>query len=106
VSLILGKVLSEEFPEHSVFLVKGTDPEPNEMHFWVEINDLALDITADQFEGINAPIYGIQQKQIIDRFKIIEKMHIKMALETNSFSTSRKLEFELISNEIKNGITT
>jgi len=56
-SIFLGKFLADRYPNSAVLIVIGTN-SASEQHFWVEINDLVFDITADQYKNISAPIYG------------------------------------------------
>jgi hypothetical protein len=100
-SLVLGKILCDEFPEKEILLVKGTNTKKYEMHFWVEAGGHTFDITADQFSGIEGPIYGPASSKIYKRFNYIEKMKISEALAINSFATGCTAEFERISKEIR-----
>ena len=100
-SLVLGKILYDEFPEKEILLVKGTNTKKYEMHFWVEADGHTFDITADQFNGIEEPIYGLASSKIHKRFNCVEKIKISDALTTNSFATGCTDEFERISKEIR-----
>lgn len=100
-SLVLGKVLSDAFPEKVIFWVKGTNSSEFEMHFWVEAEGVPFDITADQFEGIIEPLYGKPSNIISDRFDQVEKIPIFEALQSNNYATSCRDLFNIVSSEIR-----
>jgi hypothetical protein len=100
-SLLLGKILTDEFPMKKVVFVKGTNTSKYEMHFWIEVDDLVLDITADQFENIDSFVIGVLPEIIINRFDEVEKIGIIKELERNSLATKHIGIFEQISIEIR-----
>ena len=100
-SLLLSKVLIEEFPEKKVLFVKGTDTIKYEMHFWVEVEDYIFDITADQFAGIKEPLWGKSSNRISERFDEVEKIGISEALKTNRFATTRREQLNKAASEIR-----
>lgn len=60
-SLILGKILIDEYPEKEIVMVKAERAEHGR-HFWLKAEEKIFDITADQFEEIELPIIGEGRK--------------------------------------------
>ncbi len=54
-SIHLASVLAEEFSNSVVQIACGSN-EKEEVHFWVEVDDIVLDLTAYQFKRFEAPI--------------------------------------------------
>jgi hypothetical protein len=50
-SLFLGNILKELFPKSEVTYIKGYKP-CGEMHFWLSVDGLIFDVTADQFPEV------------------------------------------------------
>ncbi len=57
VSLIFNFLMKAEYPSAKARVVRGTNTK-HEHHFWLEIEGLIFDLTAHQFENIEAPILG------------------------------------------------
>lgn len=101
-SLLLGKILADKYPEKDIKLVKGTNSKKYEMHFWINADGNTFDITADQFKGVNAPLYGEESQVILNRFDDLELIPIQQALLENDFSNTKEEQFIEISNVIRN----
>ena len=101
VSLLLGKIIIDEFPMKDVVFVKGTNTSRYEMHFWIEVGDLVFDITADQFENINSFVIGELPEVLIKRFDDLEKTEIIKALKINDLANNHSSVLEQISIEIR-----
>jgi len=99
-SLVLGKVLFKAFPDKNIDFVEGYNFEKDERHFWIEADGLTFDITADQFDGINKPLFGTPNKLISKMFESVERFPISEQLSINSFATSKKVEITQVVNEI------
>jgi hypothetical protein len=78
-SLLLGMMLQENKPLSDVMYVKGEDYNGC-CHYWLEVDGLIFDITADQFEGIDRPIYGELSQPLIDIFPKLSKNYISEEL--------------------------
>ena len=52
--------LMDKFPHKDVQVVHGTNEDNSENHFWVEVDGLIYDLTVDQFEEVDVPIYGVK----------------------------------------------
>ncbi|MEZ8097227.1 hypothetical protein ACED51_24280 [Photobacterium swingsii] len=103
-SLLLGKLLKSEFPDNEVWFVEGRNSNSNERHFWIEINNKTFDITLDQFDGIESPLYGVRSSFIESRFSEVEKILIDDALKTNDYAYNNVSMFECILNDVRGGV--
>lgn len=52
---LLAVALGRKYPDAEIFLIIGRNPSNSEMHFWVEVDEFAIDPTAHQFEEFPAP---------------------------------------------------
>ncbi|MFA0710214.1 hypothetical protein AB4615_02140 [Vibrio splendidus] len=103
-SLLLGKIISDKYPNKDVLFVKGTNSKKYEMHFWVEVDDYTFDITADQFPEMKAPLFGESSKVMLKRFDSLETMTIHQALIENDFANTKVDQFNSISAIVRNEI--
>lgn len=58
VSNLFKFIIEDTFPDVKVDIVKGSDCEYIEHHFWCKIDNLLYDLTAHQFETVAGPIIG------------------------------------------------
>lgn len=72
-SCILGLLLMEKYPNLTVEIIHGYSEEPCEHHYWVEVENIIYDITADQFDEIESPIYGVVKHPMGQHFIPIER---------------------------------
>ena len=100
-SLLLGKIIIDEYPMKEVYLAKPTNTSKYEMHFWIEVGNSAFDITADQFDEIKSVVIGKLPEIITQRFDSVERLIITKVLEINDFATRHFDELERISIEIR-----
>ena len=77
-SLFLGKVLHDLFPKSIIEYVKGYSRD-GEMHFWLLVDGLIFDLTADQFPSIKAPILGMSCSPLTTKFSDTEVIPISEA---------------------------
>lgn len=103
-SLFLGNTLKEHFPASEIEYVKGYKPN-GEMHFWLVVNGLIFDITADQFKNIKDPIFGQTHQPLEAQFSDTEKQSIEDAFkssdvtnETYKTSLMIQMRFHLTGN--------
>ncbi|MGZ5600882.1 MAG: hypothetical protein ACXWFX_09830, partial [Methylobacter sp.] len=57
-SFFFGHIAQDMFPNETIEIVKGYRfyDKRDEYHYWVEINDVIFDLTADQFNNVDSPI--------------------------------------------------
>lgn len=78
-SILLRMMLEEKCPSSKVIYVKGEDTY-NYCHYWLEVDGLIFDITADQFEEVELPIYGEISQPLLNKFPILSKKSISEEL--------------------------
>ncbi|MGG5412752.1 hypothetical protein [Edwardsiella tarda] len=100
-SLLLGKILSDQFPYENIYFVQGENRLNEETHFWVQARDLIFDITADQFQEIRQPMIGESLLTMSCYFTTTEISSIQCALIKNDYSNTRINEFQQISDIIR-----
>ncbi|MCJ8169301.1 hypothetical protein [Atopomonas sediminilitoris] len=83
-SLVLGKVLVDEYPEKEIFMVKA-ELAGHGRHFWLKSGKEIYDITADQFEEIERPIIGELSSPLAKKYKAYEVSEIRSELAENDF---------------------
>lgn len=57
-SCFLAFYFMDKFPEKDVFVIHGQSSDGYENHYWVEVDGLIYDLTADQFDEVDKPIYS------------------------------------------------
>lgn len=67
-SCFFALILQDTCPDKTIMVVHGTDEDEPEHHFWVEVEGLVYDLTADQFENVLYPVYGSQKHPLNHRF--------------------------------------
>lgn len=77
-SVYLAFLASEKYPTLPIDVVYASN-QAGEQHYWVEVNGQIYDITADQFEGITAPIYGESTSPLQQRFPLLERKSASLA---------------------------
>lgn len=68
VSLIFYYLMKEKYPSAMVRIVHGTKAE-HEDHFWLEVDGLIFDLTAHQFENVEAPILGEKSSSLTEEYQ-------------------------------------
>jgi len=86
-SLFLGAILKEKFATSHIEYLKGYD-ENGAIHFWLEVDDLVFDITADQFPEIESPLFGATHQSLADIYSDIERQEITDAFKASDVTTS------------------
>ena len=76
VSIVLGAVLSNEFPDEMFFYVSGMSGEMS--HAWIEYYDYVIDITADQFQEVTEEVLIVQRSDssLHTRFEIEKSVRL------------------------------
>lgn len=100
VTILLGKVYYEINKKHNINIISGYDRDEDECHYWLTVNDLVFDITADQFSEIEFPIYGDRNEFIFNKFSLIEKHEIIDIFKNNSIYLENKYEIDQLSLDI------
>ncbi len=59
-SLLLLFLLEEKYGLQNVELVRGSNYQTDEAHYWVRADGLVYDLTAHQFSGLK-PVFGIPE---------------------------------------------
>lgn len=77
-SVYLAFLASEKYPTLPIDVVYASN-QAGERHHWVEVNGQIYDITADQFEGITAPIYGESTSPLQQSFPLLERKSASLA---------------------------
>ncbi len=100
-SFFFGLYIMYKFPNSTIEIVKGTNDSPadSECHIWVEVDGLVFDLTADQFEGIDEPIYG---KELHPLSKVFVPQSRKYLSCYYSYYTKVALEPENVSRIYSN----
>lgn len=77
-SLFLGNMLKELFPDSKITYIKGYS-HSGSIHFWLDVDGLIFDITADQFSEVDSPIYASSIQPLETDFNDLEKQTIEEA---------------------------
>jgi hypothetical protein len=98
-SLFLGNILKELFPESKVAYIKGYNPS-GRIHFWLNVDGLIFDITADQFPGVDFPIYASKVQPLEIEFndlviQPIEEAFLKSDVTNSTYKNTLMIELRL-----------
>ncbi len=88
-SVYLAFMASEKYPTLPIDVVYASN-DVGDRHYWVEVNGQIYDITADQFEGITAPIYGESTSPLQERFPQSERKSASLAALDFEMSTENR----------------
>lgn len=67
VSVIFAFLVEERYGVRDTAIIRGTDPERYEQHFWVRVRGRIYDLTAQQFRG-RRPVLGAIATPVAMRF--------------------------------------
>ncbi|MCZ2809228.1 MAG: hypothetical protein O2V44_07740 [Candidatus Bathyarchaeota archaeon] len=98
-SLVLGKVLIDEYPEKEIFMVKA-ERAGHGRHFWLKSGKEIYDITADQFEDVDLPVIGESYSPLAKKYKAYEISEIRSELAENDFGIHISI-FSTISETVR-----
>jgi hypothetical protein len=76
-SAYLARALEKRHPKLEVSVAKGTGSEGH--HFWVEFNGYVMDLTADQFEGCESPLFDFAPNPLQGQYWEVEHMSAEIA---------------------------
>ena len=94
-ALLLGKAIKNLYPSKEVLFVDGNCKNGKGRHFWIEVDELCFDLTADQFKNIKLPFFGVAINQHSQFFSSSSKVDIEIQFENNDFYTSKVEQFDL-----------
>ena len=100
-SIVLSAVIQKHLPENDIQVSIAYDRYNNEWHYWLEKESEVIDITADQFDSINQPIYGTQDSFILDKFNDIDRKSVNEFLDTNDIYKNNNQEVSRVVSLIK-----
>ena len=99
-SLLFGKLIKSLDPSKNIFFIEGKCKNGGGRHFWLEIDNLCFDLTADQFKSVNAPFYGISIDEHANYFLKQSTTNINVQFVENDFYTSKTEQFASIIRNI------
>ncbi len=79
VSTYFAFLAMKEFPQASVEVVHGWNKD-DEHHYWVKIDGLVYDITADQFPNVSQAYYGLSTNPLLSTFTKTENKAASVAM--------------------------
>ena len=101
-TLILAVAIrNNQLDNASVRVVIGYDNENNESHFWLEVDSEFIDITADQFDSVNLPLYGGFNDFIVKKFSNVEKQSLDEFILQSDLLEVNQLVISQVSSAIK-----
>ena len=98
-SAILGTVSERRYSSVKVRVVAGYDRTANVSHYWVEVGEYVMDITAHQFPEHAVPIIALRPNPIEQRFPASEWLSPAAALL--KFSTEDRTALILAAEELE-----
>ncbi|OUR63452.1 hypothetical protein A9Q74_01010 [Colwellia sp. 39_35_sub15_T18] len=69
-SCFLAFYFMAKFPKKDVFVIHGKSSDGYENHYWVEVDGLIYDLTADQFDEVDKPIFGAKSHLMSSWFSV------------------------------------
>jgi len=94
-ALLLGRAIKNQYPLKEVLFVDGNCKIGKDRHFWIEVDALCYDLTADQFKNIKRPFFGVTINYHSQFFLGSSKVEIETQFENNDFYTSKVEQFDL-----------
>lgn len=91
VSTHWGLALQTEFPIFSIQIAQAYDRDNNEWHYWVELENIVLDLTAHQFDQYDAPLVVYIPSPLEKRFPDVKRFAPCEAEENANFPISQQL---------------
>lgn len=78
-SFFFGYCISTLFPRNDVEIIKGVRQYNGhtEYHFWIEVDGLIYDLTADQFNCTSLPVIGEVNHPLHNQFKECQRESVK-----------------------------
>ncbi|WP_298916767.1 hypothetical protein [uncultured Roseobacter sp.] len=92
VAVHLGSVLENENPHKEVQIVRAYNRNSNDWHYWVEMGNMVLDLTAHQFEQYREPLICAKPSPLEVRFPDIERISASDAVCVAQFEINPQIE--------------
>jgi hypothetical protein len=92
ISVHLGLVLEEAYPESGVQIVRAYERNSNNWHYWVEIESLVIDLTAYQFEPHQGPLVCAKPNPLEISFPDIERISTTAATLEAKFEINPQIK--------------
>lgn len=92
ISVHLGLTLKKANPHQKVQVVKAYNRSSNKWHFWVEVDNLVLDLTAHQFGQYSGPLVCPKPSPLESSFPDIERISPREAKCAATFDINHEIE--------------
>jgi hypothetical protein len=92
-SAVLGLVLRRKYAAATVHVVRGHDVVRGGWHFWVEVDDHVVDITAHQFERYDGPLVMVSPSPLESEFAEVDRLRPTDAMQGFSSAIRHRLDF-------------
>ncbi|AEI93861.1 hypothetical protein [Roseobacter litoralis] len=92
IAVHLGSVLQAANPDKEVQVVRAYNRQFGDWHYWVEMENLVLDLTAHQFEQYQRPLVCAKPNLLEDRFPDIERISTSDAVRNANFEMNPQIE--------------
>ena len=99
-TIILAVKLINTIPELNLYIVSGYDHPKNKWHFWIEVGENVIDITAGQFPNVGKPILGSPNPALLKKFCDIEKKIANEFLDSNDMYSTHFTIIQSLCSEI------
>jgi hypothetical protein len=73
-SAIFAAVAAAKYSPARVKVARGYDRVRGESHFWVEVADFVVDLTADQFGEVQGPLTTLRPSPFEEKFSDVERL--------------------------------
>ncbi|HIF9122062.1 TPA: hypothetical protein ACX6O4_002528 [Photobacterium damselae] len=71
-SRVFAHIVKRIYPQCEVQVVEGYDYPNDERHYWVLVDGLVYDLTSDQFDDFSAPLLGVNDTPLSEKFSDLE----------------------------------
>lgn len=92
-SAVLGLVLRQKYASATVHVAKGYNVVGGHWHFWVEVDEHVVDVTAHQFECYEGPIVTVCPSPLEGEFADVERLRPTEAMQEFSSPVRDRLAF-------------
>jgi len=92
-SAIFGLVLREKYSSATVHVARGYNVPRGHWHFWVEVNDQVVDVTAHQFQSYEGPLVTVCPSPLETEFADVDRLGPTEAMQEFSSPIRHRLAF-------------
>lgn len=92
-SAVLGMVLREKYASATVHVARGYNIVRGHWHFWVEVDDHVVDVTAHQLETYEGPLVTVCPSPLESEFAEVERLRPAEAMQEFSSPIRHRLTF-------------